>query len=544
MSRGLQRIGRAGHHVGEPSRGRIFPKYRGDLLEAAAVVPAHRSRARRGDALPAQPASTCSRSRSWPPARSTSGTSTRSRRWCGARRRSPTSPTTRSPPSSTCSPGRYPSDEFAGLKPRVVWDRANGRIRARDGAGRVAITNGGTIPDRGLYGVFLPDGHRVGELDEEMVYESRPGDTFVLGASTWRIQEITPAKVIVTPAPGEPARMPFWHGDKPGRPIELGRALGATVRELGQPRARRRRRAAAHAPPPRRVGGRQPRHVPRRPARRHRRAPRRPHRRGRALPRRDRRLAHLRAHAVRRARPRAVGARARGAAARAPRPRGRHPLERRRHRAAPARGDRGHPDRRARDPARRGRGPRDRAAAVHRAVRGALPGGVGPRAAAPPPSARRAHAALACSASRPATCSRSRRATPTSRCCSRPRASACATCSTSLRSARCCTACSPARSAPSPSTRRGRRRSPSRCCSAGSRRTCTRATHRSPSGARSRSRSTATCSASCSAPTSSASSSTPTRSTRSSSSCSGSRPMVDASAASTTCTTCCATSAT
>src|SRR4029079_15914651 len=129
--------------------------------------------------------------------------------------------------------GRYPSDEFAGLKPRVVWDRANGRVRARDGAGRIAITNGGTIPDRGLYGVFLPDGHRVGELDEEMVYESRPGDTFVLGASPWRIQEVTPAKVIVTPAPGEPARMPFWHGDKPGRPIELGRAVGATVRELG-----------------------------------------------------------------------------------------------------------------------------------------------------------------------------------------------------------------------------------------------------------------------------------------------------------------------
>jgi len=128
--------------------------------------------------------------------------------------------------------GRYPSDEFAGLKPRIVWDRTAGRVRARDGAGRVAISNGGTIPDRGLFGVFLPDGHRVGELDEEMVYESRPGDTFTLGASTWRIQEITHARVVVTPAPGEPARMPFWHGDKPGRPAELGRAVGATVRDL------------------------------------------------------------------------------------------------------------------------------------------------------------------------------------------------------------------------------------------------------------------------------------------------------------------------
>src|SRR4029079_3872633 len=128
--------------------------------------------------------------------------------------------------------GRYPSDEFAGLKPRVVWDRANGRVRARDGAGRIAITNGGTIPDRGLFGVFLPDGHRVGELDEEMVYESRPSDTFVLGACTWPISDTSPAKVVVPPAPGEPARMPYWHGDKPGRPIELGRALGTTVREL------------------------------------------------------------------------------------------------------------------------------------------------------------------------------------------------------------------------------------------------------------------------------------------------------------------------
>src|SRR3954462_8281646 len=128
--------------------------------------------------------------------------------------------------------GRYPSDEFAELRPRIVWDRVNGIVRGRAGAQRLAVTSGGPIPDRGLFGVFLPDGTRVGELDEEMVYESRPGETFVLGASTWRIEDITFERVTVTPAPGEPGKMPFWHGDRPGRPLELGRALGAFQREM------------------------------------------------------------------------------------------------------------------------------------------------------------------------------------------------------------------------------------------------------------------------------------------------------------------------
>ena len=128
--------------------------------------------------------------------------------------------------------GRYPSEEFAELRPRVVWNRVTDTVRARDGSKRLAVTSGGTIPDRGLFGVFLPDGKRVGELDEEMVYESRPGETFVLGASTWRIEDITFQRVTVTPAPGEPGKMPFWHGDRPGRPLELGRALGGFVREL------------------------------------------------------------------------------------------------------------------------------------------------------------------------------------------------------------------------------------------------------------------------------------------------------------------------
>src|SRR5437763_1251959 len=128
--------------------------------------------------------------------------------------------------------GRYPSDEFAELRPRIVWDRATDTLRARPGARMLAVTSGGTIPDRGLYGVFTPEGSRVGELDEEMVYESRVGETFVLGATTWRIEEITRDRVIVTPAPGEPGKVPFWHGDRPGRPLELGRAVGRFTREV------------------------------------------------------------------------------------------------------------------------------------------------------------------------------------------------------------------------------------------------------------------------------------------------------------------------
>ncbi|MBV9380077.1 MAG: winged helix DNA-binding domain-containing protein, partial [Streptosporangiaceae bacterium] len=136
--------------------------------------------------------------------------------------------------------GRYPGEEFAGLRPRVIWDRVAGVIRGRPGAQRLAVTSGGTIPDRGLFGVFLASGgdgarqpRRVGELDEEMVYESRVGDVFVLGASSWRIEDITPDRVLVLPAPGQPGKLPFWHGDAPGRPAELGAALGRAVRDLG-----------------------------------------------------------------------------------------------------------------------------------------------------------------------------------------------------------------------------------------------------------------------------------------------------------------------
>ncbi|CAN0365860.1 unnamed protein product, partial [Ectocarpus sp. 4 AP-2014] len=137
--------------------------------------------------------------------------------------------------------GRYPSDEFSELKPRLTWDRLEGTVSPRRGSQSVAILNGGTIPDRGLYGVFLvgdgPDGaggSRVGELDEEMVFETRPGDVFLLGASSWRVLDITKDKVLVVPAPGEPGKMPFWRGEGPGRPLEFGRAIGELARELTQ----------------------------------------------------------------------------------------------------------------------------------------------------------------------------------------------------------------------------------------------------------------------------------------------------------------------
>jgi ATP-dependent Lhr-like helicase len=231
VARGLQRIGRAGHHVGEPSTGKIFPKYRGDLLEAAVVV----NRMRDGlveemryprnplDVLAQQIVAACALDE-----------------WdvdellATFRRCANFADLSDDAFRETLDllAGRYPSDRFAGLRPRVVWDRVQGRVRAREGAQRVAVQSGGTIPDRGLFGVFLPDGGRVGELDEEMVYESRVGECFVLGASTWRIEEITVDRVVVTPAPGEPAKTPFWRGDRPGRPLELGRALGKLAREL------------------------------------------------------------------------------------------------------------------------------------------------------------------------------------------------------------------------------------------------------------------------------------------------------------------------
>jgi ATP-dependent Lhr-like helicase len=231
VSRGLQRIGRAGHSVGEPSTGTIFPKHRADLLEATVVtrrmreglVEATRYLRNPLDVL-AQQVVAAVAMEDWPEERLAAL----------VRRAAGFAELSDDVWHATVDllAGRYPSEEFGELRPRLVWDRVAGTLRARDGSRRLAVTSGGTIPDRGLFGVFLPDGTRVGELDEEMVYESRPGEVFVLGASSWRIEDITVERVTVVPAPGEPGKMPFWHGDRPGRPLELGRALGAFVREI------------------------------------------------------------------------------------------------------------------------------------------------------------------------------------------------------------------------------------------------------------------------------------------------------------------------
>ncbi|MEU2199363.1 DEAD/DEAH box helicase [Isoptericola sp. NPDC019482] len=250
VASGLQRIGRAGHQVGAVSHGVVFPTFRGDLVPATVV--AQRMRAGEIEHLhvPANPLDVLAQqvvaalaTDDWQ-ADDLLATFRRSHPF-----RSLGDATWRAVLDMLA--GRYPSEEFAELRARIVWDRATGRLSGRPGALRLAATSGGTIPDRGLYGVYLATeaptagspadgagatdrprgGKRVGELDEEMVYESRVGDTFTLGSSTWRIEEITPDRVLVTPAPGLPGRLPFWKGDSPGRPAELGRAVGAFVRE-------------------------------------------------------------------------------------------------------------------------------------------------------------------------------------------------------------------------------------------------------------------------------------------------------------------------
>lgn len=229
VASGLQRIGRAGHQVGAPSRGRIFPKHRADLLEAAVVARRMHEGLIERTAVPRNPLDVLAQQivatvalDDWPDDELFDLVRG------AANYRELTRPVFDSVLDLLA--GRYPSEEFSELRPRVVWDRVAGIVRGRSSAQRLSVTNAGTIPDRGLFGVFLPDGTRVGELDEEMVYESRVGETFLLGASTWQIQEITFERVVVTPAPGRPGKMPFWHGDGPGRDAELGAAIGEFVR--------------------------------------------------------------------------------------------------------------------------------------------------------------------------------------------------------------------------------------------------------------------------------------------------------------------------
>nr|WP_235834763.1 helicase-related protein [Actinomadura logoneensis] len=233
VASGLQRVGRAGHQVGAVSKGVIFPKYRGDLVQTAVVAERMRGGEIEELRYPRNPLDVLAQQivamvamDEWP----VDDLETL------VKRAAPYATLPRSALEATLDmlAGRYPSDEFGELRPRLVWDRVAGVLRDRPGAQRLAVTSGGTIPDRGLFGVFLvgEKSSRVGELDEEMVYESRVGDVFVLGASSWRIEDITPDRVLVSPAPGQPGKLPFWHGDSPGRPAELGRALGAFTREL------------------------------------------------------------------------------------------------------------------------------------------------------------------------------------------------------------------------------------------------------------------------------------------------------------------------
>jgi ATP-dependent Lhr-like helicase len=233
VASGLQRIGRAGHQVGAVSRGVMFPKHRGDLIPASVVAGRMSQGAIEAIRPPRNPLDVLAQQ---------IVAMLAMEQWqlddlaTVVRRAAAFSALPDSALHATLDmlAGRYPSDEFAELRPRIVWDRVTGMLTARPGAQRLAVTSAGTIPDRGLFGVFLVGERRsrVGELDEEMVYESRVGDVFTLGSTSWRIEEITHDAVLVSPAPGLAGRLPFWHGDAPGRPIELGRALGAFVREL------------------------------------------------------------------------------------------------------------------------------------------------------------------------------------------------------------------------------------------------------------------------------------------------------------------------
>jgi ATP-dependent helicase Lhr and Lhr-like helicase len=235
VASGLQRIGRAGHSIGEESRGVIFPKYRGDLLACAALTRAMHDGAVEATRYPrnaldvlAQQIVAMVSLDAWPV----------DQLYALLRCAAPYVDLGRAIFDNVLDmlAGRYESDDFAELRPRITWDRIAGMLTPRQGAQRVAIANGGTIPDRGLYGVFLAGGERrgarIGELDEEMVHESKPGEIFVLGASSWRIEDISFDRVLVSPAPGEPGKMPFWRGEAAGRSLELGRKIGALTREL------------------------------------------------------------------------------------------------------------------------------------------------------------------------------------------------------------------------------------------------------------------------------------------------------------------------
>src|SRR3984957_10975242 len=234
VASGMQRVGRASHRVGAVSKALIFPKYRADLVACAAITRAMYDGEVESVRYPRNPLDVLAQQIvamvAMDPWDAT-------KLFDVVRSAAPYAALTRPVFESVLDllSGRYPSDEFTELRPRLTWDRIGNQLTSREGARRVAVVNGGTIPDRGLYGVFLAGatrGARVGELDEEMVFESRTGDTIILGASTWRIENISHDRVLVSPAPGEPGKMPFWHGDTAGRPAEFGEQIGKMTREL------------------------------------------------------------------------------------------------------------------------------------------------------------------------------------------------------------------------------------------------------------------------------------------------------------------------
>ncbi len=240
IASGIQRIGRAGHQVGASSTGIVFPKYRGDLLACSAATERMMNGEVEETFYPRNPLDVLAQQLV---AIISDGRISVDQLYAMVRGAAPFADLPRATFENVLDllAGRYPSDDFSELRPRINWDRIAGQVAPRQGAQRIAILNGGTIPDRGLYGVFLAaadgKGSRVGELDEEMVFETHPGDVFLLGASSWRVVDITHDRVLVTPAPGEPGKMPFWKGDGPGRPAEFGRAIGQLARRLvRQPR--------------------------------------------------------------------------------------------------------------------------------------------------------------------------------------------------------------------------------------------------------------------------------------------------------------------
>ena len=395
VARGLQRVGRAGHELGSTSKGRIFPKFRADLLESAVVARAMRGGEIEETKIPRNPLDVLAQQIVAIVADDEIEVAELHKLVRGAY---PFSDLSRTQLENVLDmlAGRYPSDEFAELRPRIVWDRTAGVIRGRTGARRLAVTNAGTIPDRGLFGVHLIDGGgRVGELDEEMVYEARQGQTFMLGASTWRIEEITRDRVIVSPAPGMPGAVPFWKGEGVGRPYELGEKIGRASREL---LARSDANALATLGEDYHLDARAAQNLLtflREQAAATGVVPSDRDDRRRAFPRRDRRLAHLHPDPVRRPGARTLGDGARSPAARLDRPRRPVDLVGRRDRAPPSRGRCAAEHRRPADRPGRDRGARRRRGRPDRALRRSLPGERGARPADPEAPARPAHAAVA-----------------------------------------------------------------------------------------------------------------------------------------------------